>query len=197
MVCYCWTRAPVNSSRNHTPGAWREISGLQRRNSKASSWRMEMRYHTPLNAAEQRAHGLSAPQSLALADRVRYSEIDMLNHVNNKAYMEWFEVLRTEHFFRLCAPFYAGMAEPRTVLRSADIHYVQEMLAGQSYVATARVAAYRNTSYTVEQTVWADGTLRARMTGVLVMLHPDSAARYALPEALKRHFVEVEGAVSA
>lgn len=154
---------------------------------------MDLRYLTPLSPTQQRAQGLNDPQPLALADRVRYSELDVLNHVNNKAYMEWFETLRTEHFFRLCAPFYEGLAEPRTVLRNADIHYVSEMVAGQSYIATARISSFRNTSYTIEQMIWSEG-LRARMTGVMVMLHPDGSGRYRLPEALKRYFVEVEGA---
>jgi len=93
---------------------------------------MELRYLTPLSDEEQRAHGLDEPQPLAQADRVRYSELDVLNHVNNKAYMEWFETLRTEHFYRLCARFYDGMAQPRTVLRNADIHYMSEI--GRAHV---------------------------------------------------------------
>ncbi len=157
---------------------------------------MELRYHTPLSAAEQLAHGLSQAQPLAMADRVRYSEIDMLNHVNNKAYMDWFETLRTEHFLRRCAPFYAGLPAPRTVLRNADIHYVAEMAVGQSYIATARITAFRNTSYTIEQQIWSDG-LRARMVGVMVMLHANGSDRYPLPTALQQYFRQKEGAVAA
>ncbi len=138
---------------------------------------MELRYLTPLSAEEQRAHGLDEPQPLALADRVRYSELDVLNHVNNKAYMDWFETSRTEHFFGLCAPFYDGMAQPRTVLRNADVHFAAEMVAGQSYIATARVPTFRNTSYSIEQMIWAEGQLQARMSGVMVMLHPDGSGR--------------------
>lgn len=157
---------------------------------------MKQRYLTPLSAQEQLAFGLDTAQPLAIADRVRYSELDVLNHVNNKAYMEWFETLRTEHFFRLCAPFYQGVAQPRTVLRNADIHYMAEMVAGQSYVTTARITGFRTTSYTIDQMIWADGVLRARMRGVMVMRHPDGSGGYPLPEALKRYFVDVEGAAA-
>ena len=157
---------------------------------------MELRYLTPLSADEQKAAGLGEPQPLAMADRVRYGELDVLNHVNNKAYVEWFETLRTEHFFRLCAPFYEHLPQPRTVLRNADIHYVSEMVAGQSYIATARVSAFRDTSYTLEQMIWSDG-LRARMSGVMVMLHADGSGRYALPDGLKRYFTQIEGAARA
>ncbi len=155
---------------------------------------MKLPYLTPLGAAEQLALGLRDPQPLALADRVRYSELDLLGHVNNKAYMEWFETLRTQHFDRFCAPFYAGQEKPRTVLRNADIHYVKEMVAGASYVATARVSAYRTTSYTIRQMIWCDD-LRATMSGVMVMLCPDGSGRYPLPGALTRYFARSEGAV--
>jgi acyl-CoA thioester hydrolase len=157
---------------------------------------MTLRYLTPLSAQEQLDCGLETAQPLAIADRVRYSELDVLNHVNNKAYMEWFETLRTEHFFRLCAPFYRGMAQPRTVLRNADIHYMAEMVAGQSYVATARITGFRTTSYTIDQMIWADGVLRARMQGIMVMLHPDGSGGYPLPDDLKRYFVDAEGAAA-
>lgn len=155
---------------------------------------MNIRYLTPLSAHEQLSLGLPEPQPMAIADRVRYSELDVLNHVNNKAYMEWFETLRTQHYFSLCAPFYEGADLPRTVLRNADIHYVKEMVAGQSYVATARVIAFRTSSYTIEQMIWCDG-LRAKMTGVMVMLCPDGSGRLALPPALTRYFEQSEMAV--
>ena len=168
---------------------------LQATGPTASPWRMELRYHTPLSPEEQLAHGLSEPQTLAIADRVRYSELDVLNHVNNKVYMEWFETLRTEHYYRLCMPYFKERGEPRTVVRSAEIHYVQEMLAGQSYITTARIAAFRNTSYTVEQMIWSDG-LRTRMRAVVVLLNPQGPGRYPLPDGLKRYFADVEGATA-
>lgn len=154
---------------------------------------MDLRFHTPLDPAEQTAFGLPEPQPLAMADRVRFAELDILNHVNNKAYMEWFETLRVEYSDRLCAPFYDGQPRPRMVLRHATIRYVREMVLGENYVATARVAAFRTNSYTLEQQLWS-GDLRATLSGVMVSLAPDGSGRYPLPEALRRRFVERDGA---
>ncbi len=155
---------------------------------------MELRYHTPLSAAEQLAHGLSEPQPLAIADRVRYSEIDVLRHVNNVAYMVWFETMRVEYFTRLCAPLYEPDAVlPRTVLRNADIRYVREMVENEDYIATARVSAFRRTSYSMEQQIWA-GDLRATLSGVMVMLDPAGPGRLPLPEALRDVFLTRDGA---
>lgn len=155
---------------------------------------MTLRYHTPLRPEEQLAFGIETPQPVALADRVRYAELDILNHVNNKAYMGWFETLRVAYFDLICKPFYASGERPRTVLRSADMRFVREMLMGEDYVATARVTAVRNTSYTMEQQLWA-GDLRATMTAVMVMLHPDGSGRWPLPRDLRRRFVDQDGAV--
>lgn len=144
---------------------------------------MDMRFHTPLTAKEQLAHGMTSPQTLALADKVRYAELDPLNHVNNKAYVGWFETLRVEHFYLFCRPLYADLPQPRAVLRSADIRFVKEMHIGDTYIATANVTAFRNTSYTVEQQIWSNG-LCATLSGVMVMLHPNGEGRYPLPPAL-------------
>lgn len=155
---------------------------------------MTLRYHTPLSAEEQTAFGLTVPQTLALADRVRYAELDILQHVNNKSYMGWFETLRVAHFDHVCLSHFPS--RPRTVLRNGNIHFIREMLMGEDYVATARVTAFRNTSYTMEQQLWS-GDLRATLQAVMVMLTPDGSARMPLPQSLKDQFVEIEGASPA
>lgn len=154
---------------------------------------MTLRYHVPLEPDEQIAHGVAVPQSLAMADKVRYAELDILQHVNNKSYMGWFETLRVAHFERFCAPHYNDGESPRIVLRNADMHFVREMVMGEDYIATARVSAFRNTSYTIEQQLWS-GDLRATLTGVMVTLLPDNTGRCPLPLSLKEQFARDEGA---
>jgi acyl-CoA thioester hydrolase len=155
---------------------------------------MDLRYLTPLTAQEQTAQGLPEPQPLAMADRVRFSELDNQNHVNNKAYMDWFERVRIEHLNRVIVPRYAPGPAPRVALHSAFIRYRKEMLADEAYIATARVAAFRTSSFTLEQQIWS-GDLRATLRAVMVMLRPDgSGARYPLPEALCAYFTAQEGA---
>ena len=58
---------------------------------------MALVYNTPLSAAQQAVAGIDPVQPLAMADRVRFSELDVLNHVNNAVYMEWFERLRVRY----------------------------------------------------------------------------------------------------
>ncbi|MEX0286732.1 MAG: acyl-CoA thioesterase [Paracoccaceae bacterium] len=152
---------------------------------------MTLRYHAPLTPEEQRAAGLEVPQTLAIADRVRFSELDMLNHVNNKAYFTWFETLRVEYGQRFVHDYFES--EPRAVLRGGEVRFVKEMVEGESYVATARVSAFRNSSYTIEQQIWS-GDLRATFSAVMVMLLPDGSGRMPLPPALREAFETRDGA---
>ncbi len=154
---------------------------------------MTLRYHTPLNPEEQLAAGLDHTAPMAMGDMVRYGELDILQHVNNTAYLIWTEAVRTRHLKMMVMPHYDGMEEPRTVIRNASIHYIKEMLRDEPYVVTAKVTEFRNTSYTMEQEIWS-GDKRAHFDCVVVMRTPDGSAGYPLPESLKRYFEEVEGA---
>jgi acyl-CoA thioester hydrolase len=157
---------------------------------------MTLRFHTPLSEAEQRAFGLSVPQPLAMADRVRFAELDILHHVNNKAYMTWFESLRVAYGELYTLPLYPkGSPLPRVVLRSGSVHYIEEMRMGEDYVATAGVMAVRTTSYTMHQELWSAARLRATFDCVVVTLTPDGSARTPLPDAVRARYIEIDGAV--
>ena len=45
---------------------------------------------TPLSIETLRAAGIPDPWTYGQADRVRFYELDALNHVNNTAYLRWF-----------------------------------------------------------------------------------------------------------
>lgn len=157
---------------------------------------MTLRYHTPLSPAEQLAFGMDRPQPLAMADKVRFAELDVQNHVNNKAYMTWFESLRVAYSDLFAASHYGdAVAHPRTVMRSGEIRFHEEMLMGEDYVTTAGVSAFRNTSWTIHQELWSGGRLRASFDCIFVNLYPDgSGRRYPIPETLRTYYREVEGA---
>ncbi|UWR78149.1 thioesterase family protein [Phaeobacter inhibens] len=156
---------------------------------------MDLIFHTPLSPDAQRYHGLQNPQPLAMADRVRFSELDILRHVNNKAYLSWFETLRVAYYDRFFAPHFKGMPAPRNVLRNANVHYVKEMLLEEDYITTARVVSFRHTSYVMEQQIWS-GDLRATMTGIMVLRTPDGQSGYPLPDSLRAALRERDGAIA-
>lgn len=151
-------------------------------------------YLTPLNHDQQRALGVTEPWPLALADRVRFAELDPLNHVNNVAYLIWFETARVAYFKRVGISTYENDAvEPRIVIRRGEMDWLQEMRADEDYVILTRAVDYRTSSFTLQQEIRARGTVRASFTCVIVLLHPDGSGRMPIPEHILNVFHQVDG----
>ena len=151
-------------------------------------------YHTPLSPDQQRAFGLPDTWTLALADRVRFAELDPLNHVNNVAYLTWCEGARVAYFKHVGLSTYAeGTAEPRIVIRRGEMDWLQEMVADEDYVVATRTIGYRNTSFTLLQEIWSGGTKRARFECVIVLLFADGSGRMPIPDHVLEHFHRVDG----
>jgi acyl-CoA thioester hydrolase len=158
-----------------------------------------LRYHTPLDAADLRRLGIPEPWAFGLADRVRFGEIDALGHVNNAAYFTWFESFRLPYLEARGVTDY-GPDSPRLVLRSTSCTYHAEMLNGMDYVVTGRTRAFRNTSFTMEFAVWlpsetGEATHTTSGEAVVVLLNRDAPGRYPIPEASRRAFAEIDGAI--
>ncbi|REC56650.1 acyl-CoA thioesterase [Rhodosalinus sediminis] len=153
---------------------------------------MTLRYHTPLSPEEQTAAGLPAPWPFAIADRVRWGELDQLGHVNNAAYMVWFETARIRYFAE------RGVVGPEaghvTVIRRGEIDWLAEMRGEPDYVVTVRCTEIRRTSFTLESELWSEGRCTARFRCVIVLIAADRSGKVALPEALRRRFIEADGA---
>jgi acyl-CoA thioester hydrolase len=110
-------------------------------------------YHAPIDATGLRALGIPAPWGFGLADRVRFAEIDALGHVNNTAYLTWFESFRLPYLKARKVTDY-GPDSPRLVVKRASVDYRAEMFNGMDYVVTGRTRAFRTTSFTMEFAVW-------------------------------------------
>ena len=157
---------------------------------------MSLIYHSPLSPDQQRAAGIPTPQPMAMADRVRFGELDMLKHVNNVVYMTWFEALRVRYSQAWGISTYDGGTNPRIVVRSSAVRYHREVRMNEDYIVTCRCTGFRNTSYSLAQQVWVGSQLRATFDCVLVLLTRDGTGRYPLPDQLKHHFETVDQAVA-
>ena len=159
---------------------------------------MALVYNTPLSAAQQAVEGIDPPQPLALADRVRFSELDALNHVNNAVYMEWFERLRVRYAQNWGMSNYSDHRdrsdEPRIVIAQGTIRYLREMRMDEDYIATCACTAFRTSSYSLAQQVWSGGSLRATFDCVMVQLEPDGSAKRPLSAEICDRFRRVDGA---
>ena len=153
---------------------------------------MSLPYLTPLTRPQLDAFGVPAHWPFGLMDRVRFSEIDALAHVNHTAYLRWFESLRVLYMRERGISPYDGSG-PLIVLKSVTMEYRGEMFLGEDYVVTARTASFRRASLEMHYAAFAPD-LRAEGTAVIVLLARDGAGKHPLSPEQAARLVELDGA---
>lgn len=141
-------------------------------------------YLTPLDAETLRDEGIPAPWTYGIKDRVRFGEIDAVNHVNNTAYLRWFEQFRTRYLRDYGISDY-GPDAPVLVLRQVQVDYLAELKFNDDYIVVGRSAEMRRSSWTMEYAVYAGGSLRTTSRAVIVMLDPQAGGKMAIPKTVR------------
>ena len=153
-----------------------------------------MKFLTALDGPALRDLDIPEPWSYGRADRVRFGEIDALGHVNNVAYLRWFETLRVNYLQDYGVHDYTSDApRPRIVVKQVSAEYHVE-LGMTDYIATARTVEMRRTSFTQHYGLFADGALKTTGAAVVVFLGEDGG-KMALPDALREQLIERDGTV--
>ena len=147
---------------------------------------------TPLGPEQLRAEAIPEPWAFGMKDRVRFGELDVLNHVNNAAYLRWLENFRIQYFRDYQVSDY-GAERPRIVLRNIGLEFVSEVLLNDEYIITGRTVSVRTSSWAMEYGIWVSGRLTTRGSAVLVLLD-DTGTKRPLPDSWRVAFQSRDGA---
>ncbi|MEL6608226.1 MAG: thioesterase family protein [Pseudomonadota bacterium] len=150
---------------------------------------------TPLPISDLRDAGVPDPFTFGQRDRVRFGELDVLGHVNNAAYLAWFENFRIHYFRDYGVSEYRG-TPPRIVLRNIGLEFLSEVLLNDEYIVAGRTRSYRTTSFEMEYVVVIGQRITTRGSAVIVNLD-QAGAKQPLPDAWKDAFRTRDGARQA
>ncbi|WP_424939859.1 acyl-CoA thioesterase [Aliiroseovarius sp. S253] len=135
---------------------------------------------TPLNAEQLKSARVPEGWNFGQADRVRFHELDALNHVNNIVYLRWFEDIRIPYFHAHAITSYDSDNDPQVVLATNFARYFKPMFLSETYVIAARAASFRNSSFVLEYGIFVDGELRCGGETVVVTLEHDGKTKRPL-----------------
>ncbi|MBO3760437.1 acyl-CoA thioesterase [Ciceribacter sp. L1K22] len=128
-------------------------------------------------------------------DKLRYGDTDRQGHVNNAVFATFMETGRVELVYSGEKPLLEqGFS---FVLAKIDINYLAEVLWPGTVEIGTRVAKVGNSSVTMEQALFQNGTCRATATSVVV--HFDETKRKSHPfseaqrEAMRRWMAATTG----
>ena len=132
-------------------------------------------YLTQLDAATLSAAGAEG-WHYGYADKVRFYELDALNHVNNVAFLRWFETIRVAYVQDYGLTSYAE-DDPQIVVRHQSADYLAPMFQNETYVVVARTKLLKPTSLIMEYAVYSDGKPRATGDAVIISLNTNGIGR--------------------
>ena len=144
-------------------------------------------YLTPLSRAELAKAGIPEPWSFGIRDRVRFHELDALNHVNNATYLSWFESFRLPYLKARGVTNYDA-ASPELVLKDIRVSFHAPMYLGEDYIVTGRTRAFRTNSFTMEYAVFSDG-LRTEGRAIIVLLKRDGTGKQRIASSAVENFI--------
>ena len=149
----------------------------------------------PLGPHDLRAAGIPEPWMFGMADRVRFYELDALNHVNNTACLRWFETLRVAYMTAYGQP-YGAPASPQIVVKSITAEYHKPMFADEEYIVACRVASVRRTSFVKEYSVFS-GDLRYAGSAVVVCVDQEGTRKVPMSPEFRANVIARDGAQEA
>lgn len=107
---------------------------------------------------------------------MRYSDTDMMGHINNAAYAQFLELARIEYLEALLPPEHRPLP---VVLAKLELNYRREVRLGQAVEVLTLPSRAGNSSWSYAFQILADGVLSA--DGSSVQVHVDAHSRRPAP----------------
>ena len=85
---------------------------------------------------------------------VPWSDVDMLHHVNNVAYIRWIENVRTGYFTRVMNEPIDG--ERGMILAKLDFNYMQQLRYHERVTVGCKVSRIGNKSFEMSHEIWSN-----------------------------------------
>lgn len=113
---------------------------------------------------------------------MRYSDTDMMGHINNAAYAQFLEIARMDY---LAALFPVDAPKFTLVLAKLELNYRREVLLGQVVEVLTQPSRVGGSSWSYAFQIIADGVLCSDGESVQVHLDPLSRRPAPLPDLLR------------
>lgn len=124
--------------------------------------------------------------------QIRFNDIDILGHVNNSVYQNYFDLART-HYFQKIFPEAIDWKTHTLVLAKLCIDFLHPVTLDESIEVETKIIKMGNKSITmVQRVINANGDVKAINEGVLVSFHAGEGQPVQIPEEWRRAIASFE-----
>ena len=123
---------------------------------------------------------------------VPFGDVDMMQHVNNVAYIRWAEMMRSEYFARvMCTPI---NGERGMIQATINFTYERQLTYRERIAVGVRIPRVGGKSFDFEYAVWSSTAEYRAAHGITTMVAYDflHGASIAIPEDWRRSIESFE-----
>lgn len=122
---------------------------------------------------------------------VRFSDLDVLGHVNNTIYLSYFEVARVHYFGQLLGENW-NWQKYGVVLVKNEVEYLKPVFLNDAPFVTIKTAEIGNKSFTLSYELHVGEELRAKGKSTLVCFDSSKNETILIPEVMKEALVAMQ-----
>jgi acyl-CoA thioester hydrolase len=119
----------------------------------------------------------------------RFTETDMVGHINNVSIAAWFEDLRIRFMRSIEEPGTASDWAGHFTLASLKLDFIGETHYGEDVVLTMQTVTLGNSSMTLEGELHQGGKLTVKGAAVMVQWDPDTHRPRRIPDEYRELIV--------
>ncbi len=122
---------------------------------------------------------------------VRFSDLDVLGHVNNNVYLSYFEIARVHYFGMLLGKNY-NWRENGVVLLKNEVEYLRPVFLNDEVYVKMFVDHIGNKSFTLSYELTVNGILSSKGSSVLVAYNGIRQESIPIPEEMKKALLKLK-----
>ncbi len=121
----------------------------------------------------------------SLEIQIRYSDVDLLGHVNNAIFLTYYELGRIDFFGK----FMKDPADIRFVVAHIEVDFFKEVMFDDAPVCTTAVDKLGNTSVTFRSYISIKDEIASKCKAVLVYVDKENRPSI-IPANIRKHLVD-------
>lgn len=123
--------------------------------------------------------------------QVRFSDLDIMGHVNNSVYLSYFEYARVHYFGQMLGQDWDWKTHG-VLLAKNEVEYLKPILLNEVPEVTIYTESVGNKSFTLRYEVHVNGELRTKGASVLVCFNSEEHKSVEVPEKMKESLEQLK-----
>lgn len=123
--------------------------------------------------------------------QVRFSDLDVLGHVNNNIYLSYFEIARVHYFGQMLGKDW-DWTKNSVILAKNNVEYLKPVLLIDQPYVTIIADKIGAKSFSLNYELHVDGVLHTTGGSTLVCFDPSKNETISIPEVMKEELLKLK-----